>query len=424
MRAAFYECDITPPLGCFIWGHYERRFAEDVMDRLYAKAAVIESEGELAAILCIDACALPHDMHDAVTRRVQEFTGIDPERVCITVNHTHWGAPILSLPELNSYKDDPYTDVCYRLCADAVILAYKRLQESKARFGKTELYGYSFNRDYVMEDGSVRTFHPGKQAFKEMFADIDPDVSVMSFEQDGKPVGAIFNFALHQCCCDVAGKPNNKYTGDFSSIVAKELKALYGSDFVCIFLQGTAGDINHVDNDRTKPRNLYTEIGSALAKKVNEAMQTATPVGEGITVKKQSIVLQKRLANEKYIKEFAVEHLDNPLFLMRLRNLIYYKASNTETEATLRLQTIKIGNTVLYCMPGEVYADFGLALKERAESENVMVVEFCNDYCGYIPTKRAFAENCDLYETSLCHHSCLEPDAGDKMVEMLLDMQP
>ncbi len=423
MKAAFYECDITPPLGCFLWGHYDRRFAEDVMDRLYAKALVVESEGELAAILSVDVCAPPHDMHDVVTKRIQEFTGIAPERVCITANHTHWGAPVFSSPELNCYRDDPYTDVFFRLCADAVILAYKRLQESSASFGKTELHGYSFNRDYVLENGMARTFNPGT-TFKEMFAGIDPQVSVMSFEKDGKPIGAIFNFALHQCCCDLPGALNNKYTGDFSSIVAKELKEIYGNDFVCLFLQGTAGDINHVDTDFKKPRIPYVEIGEQLAKKVNEAMQTATPVGEGISVKKERIVLQKRLSNSKYVKDFAAKHLgDASLFSIRMRNLVYYTATNTDTEVSLWLQTIKIGNTVLYCMPGEIYVDFGLELKERAESENVMVVEFCNDYCGYIPTKRAFAENCDFYETSLCHHSCLEPDAGDKMVARLLEMQ-
>ena len=29
-----------------------------------------------------------------------------------------------------------------------------------------------------------------------------------------------------------------------------------------------------------------------------------------------------------------------------------------------------------------------------------------------------------LYETTLCHHSCLVPEAGEMMVKKLLEMQP
>ena len=38
MRAAFYESDITPPFGGYLWGHYNRMHAEDVIDKLYAKS--------------------------------------------------------------------------------------------------------------------------------------------------------------------------------------------------------------------------------------------------------------------------------------------------------------------------------------------------------------------------------------------------
>lgn len=34
-----------------MWGHYARVFAQDVYDRIYAKALVVEDGGELAAIV-------------------------------------------------------------------------------------------------------------------------------------------------------------------------------------------------------------------------------------------------------------------------------------------------------------------------------------------------------------------------------------
>lgn len=38
MRAAFYESDITPPLGCYQTGYGFERIAEDVYDKLYSKS--------------------------------------------------------------------------------------------------------------------------------------------------------------------------------------------------------------------------------------------------------------------------------------------------------------------------------------------------------------------------------------------------
>ena len=54
MRAAFYEIESTPPLGGFMWGHYQNVLATDVVDRLYIKAGVFEENGEYAAIVTAD----------------------------------------------------------------------------------------------------------------------------------------------------------------------------------------------------------------------------------------------------------------------------------------------------------------------------------------------------------------------------------
>ena len=41
MKAAFYESDITPPLGGYMWGHYREKRAAEVHERLRAKALAL-----------------------------------------------------------------------------------------------------------------------------------------------------------------------------------------------------------------------------------------------------------------------------------------------------------------------------------------------------------------------------------------------
>ena len=420
MKAAFYESEITPPLGGMMWGHYTDLRAYDVQDRLFVKALVVEDAGEVSAIVCVDCCSLPPEMHDIVTRRIEEYTGIKPERVCLNCNHTHWGATFCDSPELDAYADGPYRDVCFRLTADAVILAYKRLEEAEASFGATELRGYSFCRDYILEDGTVITHGKSPLAVKGLLAEVDPAVSVVTFRHNGEPIGALINYANHQCCCGRI----EAYTGDYSSILSKELKKLYGPDFVSLFLQGTAGDINHINNDRvTKAtKDTYREIGRALAKKVVEAMQHDAPIGGGLSVKKELIRIPTRLLDSDGLREKLRKMLDGDGSTMRIRNMVYYHATKQDPYKDLWLQTIVLGNTCIWCLPGEVFVDFGKRLKAESTFQNNLVVELCNTHCGYIPTKAAFGEKCDLYETSICHYSCLVPEAGDMIVDRLLAM--
>ena len=425
MKVAFYESDLTPPLGGFLWGHYSNVRANAVQDKLYARAVVTEVAGEVSAIVCIDSCALPPDMHDAVTARIFEYTGIPAERVCLCSNHTHWGMPISDSPELNCFADATYRDVCYRVVADTVTLAYHRLADGSAVFGSTELYGYSFSRDYFLKRGVGITFNGKNEEIDHMLSEIDPTLSVMLFKHGDTPVGALVNYSLHQCCGSPFQRNGQRgYTGDYASTLSKELKKVYGPDFVCVFLLAPCGDINHINNEKKQPFPTNAEIGTALAEKVLEALLTATPVTvDALTVKKELLTVPTRLlSKEDYrarVAELAAKGDD-----MRLRNLVYYQATGKDTEKALWMQTVKLGDVVLYFFPGEIFVDYGKELKARTAATRVMVVENCNSYCGYVPTKRAFESDCDLYETSLCHHSCLVSEAGEMMLEKLLEMQP
>lgn len=417
MRAAFYECDITPPLGGYVWGHYHEVRPQNIKDRLFARAMVTEGDdGTIAAFVTVDTCVLPPDIHEIVTKRIYEYTGIKPENVCISSNHTHWGAPVCDSPELDCYADATYRDVFFRLAADAVTLAYKRLDTASVKYGEGLAENIAFCRDYIHPDGSVRTW--GGEGAIGRISEPDPTVRVLVYERDGKPIGAMVNFACHQCCC-----ADDDYTGDFSSIFSKDLKKRYGKDFVSVFLLGTAGDINHVAGPgfETTPDH-YREMGHKIADGVVDAIKTAKPLNGDVAVIKEPIVIQHRQADPAETNALAKYLVENNSML-RLNNLLYYAKTNKKTEGTYYLQAVRIGGVCLYTMPGEVYMDFGRKLHAQTSYENCIVVQNCHTYCGYIPTPAMFEESgIGVYEASLCYHSCLVPEAGDMMVDKLLEL--
>ena len=421
MRAAFYECDITPPLGGFVWGHYREVRPMEVHDKLYAKAVVIEEGGEVAAIVVVDCCALPPEMHDAVTKRITELTGIPAERVCLASNHTHWGAPICDSPEIDCYADPTYRDVCFRLCADAVVLAYHRLAEVEVSFGQSKINGYSFCRNCELLDGTYRTFpasYFGK--VKRLLDEPDEDFPMMLFTHEGRTIGAISSIALHQC---TAGRlPVVGYTGDYASELSKRLKERYGPDFVSLFLIGTCGDVNHNPPDPKKIKAGHRELGNAFADFFAVSAAAAAPIGEGgVSVRKEAVRVACRSSDMTPEARAKLKHFLESTPDFRARNMLHYVSHKRPDSKELYVQCFRIGDVLIACLPGEVYTAFGRRIKAASPFAHTIVVENCNSYCGYIPTPECFdPEHDDLYETSLCLHSCLVPEAGDELVARTL----
>ena len=131
----------------------------------------------------------------------------------------------------------------------------------------------------------------------------------------------------------------------------------------------------------------------------------------------KSMEISRRLATKEMVHEKILKWAGKGESLMRTRNLIHYEASNRQESSELIVQGIRIGDVGISTLPGEVFVAIGQGIKQESPFTKSMVVENCNKYCGYIPSKKAFDECSDLYETALCFHSCLVPEAGEILQE-------
>ena len=68
MRASFYECDITPPLGGFMWGHYRNVRALDVHKNYMQKRRLSKMKEIFITIKKSNKNFIRHQLcHTAVT---------------------------------------------------------------------------------------------------------------------------------------------------------------------------------------------------------------------------------------------------------------------------------------------------------------------------------------------------------------------
>ena len=431
----FYEKEITPPLGCQMPGYGNLRPGQDVKDRLYARAAVVREGEKTVAFVAIDACTVENTIVPVIAERVKEFTGIERENLLIAYTHSHTGTPRIGYKEdENAAKNqEEYHTIMTKLVADCVTLAYKRLKKCTVSYGMGEVLGISFCRNYFMKDSTPRTNPPRTSPdILGPCAETDNELPVLFVKDEaGCPMGAIISFACHPDC--VGGED---YSGDYISELSKQMKKMYGEDFVTVFLLGTCGNINHFDvSKENDPDDHYRKMGRKIAGEAAKAIAFSEPLKEsGLKSVFEYVTLNRREVSEEKIKEakHAVETIKpipgikiaadgtapEQYLLMMSKRLLGFLQTSPETY-DMPLQVISIGDFKLYAFPSEVYCYFGQYVKEHG-TEKRMVTSLCNAAYGYIPTKDVLPYD-TIYEARPGANR-VESEAGYIMSEKLIEL--
>jgi hypothetical protein len=282
LQCGFATTDITPPVGYRMSGYFYERFSTGVASPLEAKCIVLQQGDVRMAWVFCDLVGLPAHVTSVVRDQASSKTGIPRKNIFIAGTHTHTG-PLYFGPLRNYFHSqaveksgrdeheaidfpDTLRDGLVALIADAAAAA----QPSELAVGMAELHGLSFNRRYVMRDGSVRT-NPGKgnPDIVRPAGPVDPQVGVIQFRGGDKPVAGLTVFALH---LDTMG--GTDFARDFPLFLSESLRETYGDDYVSIFGLGTCGNINHFDlmnNRGDKGAQEAKRIGDTLASTVKSA---------------------------------------------------------------------------------------------------------------------------------------------------------
>lgn len=297
--------------------------------------------------------------------------------------------------------------------------AQKNLQPVTLAGGYAREDRLSFNRRFHMNNGTVR-FNPGQQNpnIVRVAGPIDPEVGLiqLSAAKTGKPLAAVVNFALH---LDTVG--GTKYSGDYPKHLQDALQVKYGDDFISLFGAGTCGDINHVDVT-TRGRRSAQEIGSLLSEPVLKRLPQLKPVVQpSLAVKSATLSAPVQQFTAEQIAA-AADTMDSVAdrkvpFLKRVEA---YKISALQLRGVemipLEVQAFRLSSDLaIVTLPGEVFVDLGIAIKQDSPFPTTLVIELTNDAPGYIPTRKAFVEG--SYETV---NSRVQPGNGEKMVETAL----
>lgn len=417
---------ITPPKGAAMSGYYYNRAADGVHDDLHAKALVIESGAEKAALVACDVAGLPREIVEAARKQIEAATGIPGERVMISATHTHTGPVILAGKTRYNLEGDMLritkqyaADLPGRI-AESVRLANAALQPARASAAIGREPSLTFNRRYYMKNGTVG-WNPGKlnPEIVRPAGPIDPAVPVVYFDTaGGKPLATYVSYAMH---LDTVG--GIEYSADYAYTLSRLLAEVKAPDMLTVFTIGCAGNLNHIDVSTKAPQKGHGEaarIGTVLAAEVLKTMQRLEAVDTGaLRVRSEIVHLPlpeirpgelewARKVTPLFGKANAAPFMD----LVRAFKIVDVAERKGEP-LDAEVQVIALGNRLAWVgLPGEIFTELGMAIKNASPFQYTMVAELANGSVGYVPNRKAYPEGAYEPESARCG-----PGSGEMMVD-------
>jgi neutral ceramidase len=448
LRVGVAEVDITPPLGYPMAGYYHERLATGTKDPLKAKALVWIDGNCQAALLICDLTGIAADFSLRVRRRAAEATGVPAEHIVVAGTHSHTAPDYTRdlyqhLAGDDSTGDRPrHAGRMIEAAVEAIVQAHQAAQPVVIEAGSAiQRTPVSFNRRFVMRDGSVRTWmrldHP---EVIRAAGPIDPEIgmAVVRTADGGKPLAVLSNFALH---LDTVG--GTLWSADYPYFIEQGLRDELGPGVVSLFGLGCCGDINHVD-PASKERNSTAVIGGELAGTMraavaglprlartdlrvrNEVVRLPLEVvepDEAAHARKQleairggakldffeQVTAYKRVLIDRLLRGGPENGLSDPIGLG-----LSHAWSNIGSHIPVDVTVIAIGDELaIVCLPGEPFVELGLAIKQASPFRTTMVVELANSVeMIYLPTRVAYAGG--SYEVT---NSMVQPGSGELLAE-------
>lgn len=435
-RAGAAVVDVAPPkLPVIVNGYTFERTASRAVDRLAARALVLDDGACRVALVVVDSCVLPRSLLDRGKELAQQAAGIPTERMLISATHTH-SAPS-AMAALGSREDPDYVAFLPGRIAGAIVRAQRNLAPARVGWTVAAAPELTHCRLWIMAPGSVplTSFgEPGKRILMTPpyagpanigpAGPVDADITLLSVQSPGgRPIALLANYGMH-----FYGAGVEPLSADWCGQFCEQIQARIAADqrephFVAIMSQGTSGDQHWMDFSRPAIKGDHKSYAASVVKTAYDAYQTIryhdwVP----LTMREREVELAVRTPPEARLAwaRPIAEKLGNRV--PRTREEVYAREqvllSKTPPTRKLKLQALRIGPLGVTAIPCEVYGITGLRLKAQSPLVPTMNIELANGEEGYIPPPEQHALG--GYSTWEARTACLEKTAEPKIVDAVL----
>lgn len=393
MKVGIAKAMITPAVKGKILG---------VRHELYAKALLLEDGETRVVLITADISLFGKDAADAIRERVQRLTGIPGSHIMLAASHNHSSAATTMLDRwsgLSCEPDEHYFWYFVDRIVGMVFQASQNMVEARIGAGKGNAK-LNINRWVLTPEGAKWAPNPD--------APDDPEISVLRIDDaSGAPLAMLVNFAAHASVLTWG-----KYiSADFPGYLQDAIEKLYDGRVEAFFVNGASGDLKvnwlrtredgkidfvYCSEEAGARRIGYAIAGEAV--KVFEMTETSCLAGLSVASTKVSFpMLPAPTADEvrKELEERRRKGAEAPWDAEWAARIIPELESGTAPKTIEgEIQCIALaGKIVLLALPGEVFVEVGLRLKQMSPVEDLFIVGYANGYVGYLASDKSLRED-------------------------------
>jgi CRP-like cAMP-binding protein len=375
MNAGVAVIDITPPPGLLMSGFAARTEPSiGTHDPLTVRALVVGD----TALVTVDVVGL----HEEMVARIRARTELPDANVVVAAIHTH-GAPISQIGRLGDAPDPAFLQAIEDGCVAAITEARANARPATITAGMGDDPDVARNRRHA--DGLL-----------------DRSVPVLRFrDAAGQVFAVLVSYACHPV---VLGADNRLLTADYVHYVRDEIEAAHPGA-VAVFATGCCGDVNtghsaHASWTLAANAARSFETAERLGRRIGKAALAAgeAPVGEGLAALSADVVLRLTRLEEQPLPVLAgawraEREGADPVRRTVLDAWIGWAEKYSNALAgnwTGRVCVFDWGGVPIVALPGEIFAETGLLIREAIGDRPAFIISCANGTPGYIPPASEF----------------------------------
>lgn len=389
MKAGFSKINITPLKPIELWGFAKREGkSKGSLNELYAKVLTLKSDNVQLMLISLDIGGINKSVSDNIKTEITNRCFIARDNIIISTTHTHSAPAVLPLRNAG-LPDDHYLNDLKRNILKTAIQSIENLQEIRIGYGQGELH-WGVNR---REKGI-------KSDIDQEEGTIDPDVSIIRIETlDNSPLVLLVNYAAHPVTLYADNLYiSSDYPGEAYKVVEDHLQS------EMMFLQGCSADVNpKIFGSFEATKTIGISLGNEVCRVSSEIQCQQIKI-----MNFYSKVISLPLANSpevdelnKLISSYQAKqrvslNLWEKIELQWAEDLIKYRIEHkdlTPKEIELPIQALRLNNIFILFLPGEIFVETGLKIKQLFTKKKMMITAYSNDCSyGYLPASVAYSQ--------------------------------
>jgi hypothetical protein len=418
LKAGAAKVDVTPAPGELPTNY------EGIFDHLYSRAIVLESGSTSAALITVDAGAIPEAIWQTVTQQVEKELGIPANRVLLTATHTH-SVPMQPAP---GYPQK---------IVESVRLAKQKVVSARIGYGTGVSY-INVNRNLI--DPKTKRWWEGPN----YEGPSDKTVAVIKLESlTGEPIAIYYNYAMHA----VTVGQLDQVSADAPGTASKYIEDSLDDKVIALWSSGAAGDQNPIYFQQTFDlRDIRIKDYAKRGQDISNAMP---PGGQGLNKSDPTVV--KLMNQQKQMIQSMGQFLgEEVLHVMRSMERTRSDVSIDGAERTIscpgrertdsgragypgtykdaapvdiRLSLLRVGDIAIGGVNAEVFNLIAQRLKRESPYTATMMATLTNGMArsGYIPNDTAYGMYTFEVVSSRLKPGCAETSIVNGIVDLIAE---